>query len=68
KAQPKFLSTWGMDTNPTKIISNGPYVVESYNPSQRIVFRRNPYYWRKDARGNQLPYIERLVWQIVEST
>jgi peptide/nickel transport system substrate-binding protein len=66
--KPKFLSTWGMDTAPAKIVSNGPYVVESYAPSERVVFRRNPYYWRKDAQGNQLPYIERLVWQIVEST
>lgn len=66
--KPKFLSTWGMDTDPAKIISNGPYVVESYAPSERVVFRRNPYYWRKDSQGNQLPYIERIVWQIVESS
>jgi peptide/nickel transport system substrate-binding protein len=66
--KPKFLSTWGMDTDPAKIISNGPYVVESYAPSERVLFRRNPYYWRKDSQGNQLPYIERIVWQIVESS
>jgi len=35
--------------------------------NQRVVFRRNPYYWRKDAQGNPLPYIDRLIWQIVES-
>ena len=66
--KPKFLSTWGMDTNPAKIISNGPYIVESYRPNERLVFRRNPYYWRKDAQGHQLPYIERIVWEIVESS
>ncbi|MUG96205.1 ABC transporter substrate-binding protein [Scytonema sp. UIC 10036] len=66
--KPKFLTTWGMDTNPKEIVSNGPYVIESYSPSERLVFRRNPYYWRKDAEENQLPYIERVVWQIVEST
>ena len=65
--KPNFLSTWGMDTDPRKIISIGPYVVESYAANQRVVFRRNPYYWRKDAQGNQLPYIERIVWQIVDS-
>lgn len=65
--RPQFLSTWGIDTDPKKIIVNGPYTLESYSPSQRLVFRRNPYYWRKDAQGNPQPYIERVVWQIVEN-
>ncbi|BBD68771.1 oligopeptide ABC transporter, periplasmic oligopeptide-binding protein [Nostoc commune NIES-4072] len=68
KGNSKFLSTWGTDTEPSKIIVNGAYKIESYTPSQRVVFRRNPYYWRKDSQGNQLPYIERIVWQIIEST
>ncbi len=66
--KPQFLSTWGTDTDPRQLVSNGPYVLESYTPSQRYVFRRNPFYWKKDAQGNPQPYIERLVLQIVEST
>jgi peptide/nickel transport system substrate-binding protein len=65
---PQFLSTWTTGTDPAKVIVNGPYKIESYAPSQRVVFRRNPYYWRKDSQGNQLPYVERIVWQIIEST
>jgi len=65
---PVFLSTWGTNTDPSKIIVNGPYKIESYTPSQRVIFRRNPYYWRQDSQGNQLPYVERIVWQIIEST
>jgi len=64
----QFLSTWGTDTDPAKIIGNGPYVMESYTTSQRVVFRRNPYYWRKDTQGNPMPYIERVIWEIVENT
>ena len=64
----KFLSTWGTDTDPKKIVSNGMYMLESYTTSERIIFRRNPYYWRKDAQGKPLPYLERVVWQIVENT
>jgi peptide/nickel transport system substrate-binding protein len=64
----KFLSTWRTDTPPSEIIGNGSYVIERYIPSERLVFRRNPYYWEKDEQGNQLPYIERIVWQIVEAT
>ncbi len=65
--RPEFLSTWGTDTDPKKIVVNGPYTIESYTSSQRLVFRRNPYYWRKDAQGKPLPQIERVVWQIVEN-
>lgn len=68
QGKPRFLSTWGVDTDPAKIIGNGPYRMESYTISERVVFRRNPYYWRKDAQGNSLPYIERFVWQIIENT
>ena len=30
-------------------------------PAQRFVFERNPYYHRVDGRGQQLPYIDRIV-------
>jgi peptide/nickel transport system substrate-binding protein len=66
--RPTFLTKWGVDTPPSEIIVNGPYKIERYDTSQRVVFRRNPYYWRKDAQGNSQPYIERVIWEIVEST
>lgn len=65
---PKFLSAWGVNTDLRQIISNGPYKLAGYTPSQRVIFERNPYYWRKDAQGQPMPYIERFIWQIVEST
>ncbi|HEY9909196.1 MAG TPA: ABC transporter substrate-binding protein [Thermosynechococcaceae cyanobacterium] len=64
---PLFFSTWGTGTNPKEIVSNGPYVIESYTSSQRIVFRRNPYYWKKDAQGQPLPKIDRVIWKVVEN-
>ncbi|WP_066375168.1 ABC transporter substrate-binding protein [Anabaena sp. CA = ATCC 33047] len=68
EGNPKFLQKWGVDTPPEQIIVNGPYKIERYDTSQRVVFQRNPYYWRKGPQGEQQPYIERIVWQIVEST
>jgi peptide/nickel transport system substrate-binding protein len=65
--RPRFMSLWGTDTNPQKIVGNGPYTLDSYVTSQRVVFRRNPLYWRKDALGQPQPYVERLVWQLVEN-
>lgn len=31
----------------------------------RIVFKRNPYYWKVDTAGNQLPYIDELAFTMV---
>jgi peptide/nickel transport system substrate-binding protein len=68
EGNPIFLSTWDTGTDPSKVICNGAYQMVSYSPNQRIIMRRNPHYWRRDQQGNQLPYIERIVWQIVENT
>jgi peptide/nickel transport system substrate-binding protein len=65
---PQFASTWGTDTKPKNIVVNGAYRIASYTPSERVILQRNPYYWRKDQQGNPQPYIERIIWQIVEST
>jgi peptide/nickel transport system substrate-binding protein len=66
--KPKFLSTWGTNTDPKKIVGNGQYRIASYIPNQRLILERNPYYWRKDAQGNSQPYIKHIVWQIIENT
>jgi peptide/nickel transport system substrate-binding protein len=65
---PLFLTTWGTDTDLKKLVFNGPYIIDSYAVNQRMVFRRNPYYWRKDEQGTQLPYLDRIIWRFVEST
>jgi peptide/nickel transport system substrate-binding protein len=60
----KFLSTWGTDTDPRKIVVNGPYQMASYSPSERVIFEPNPNFWRA-AEG--LPNIKRIVVQTIES-
>jgi peptide/nickel transport system substrate-binding protein len=62
-----FVSTWRVDTPPDKIVVNGMYKLKSYTTGQRIVFEANPYYWKKDKQGEQLPYIKQVVWEVVES-
>ncbi|MGD1808692.1 ABC transporter substrate-binding protein [Dapis sp. BLCC M126] len=66
--KPIFLSTWNTNTEPQQIISNGPFKLENYIPSQRIVLQKNPFYWRSDSVGNSLPYIDRVIIQIIPST
>jgi len=37
-----------------------------YGEGTRVVAERNPYYWKVDTEGNQLPYIDQLVYNILE--
>ncbi len=62
QGNPLFLSTWSVDTPPEKIIVNGPYKLKEYLTSQRVIFEKNPYYWKTNR-----PYIQEIVWAIVES-
>ncbi len=68
KGKPLFLGTWGLNTKPADLVSNGMYMLDTYTPGERLVFKKNPHYWRKDIAGKSQPYIDRIVWQIVEST
>ena len=66
--KPLFLSTWTVDTPPEQIIANSAYKLKSYTTSQRLIFEENPYYWKKQTVDKNIPYIKRVVWEIVEST
>lgn len=41
-----------------------PWVIKTEEPSDRFIFERNPYFHRVDPDGNQLPYIDRLIFNI----
>ena len=36
--------------------------------SSRVICERNPYYWKVDTTGNQLPYIDEVVLDIIQDT
>ena len=60
-----FNDIWDINTDPTEIIGTGPFTIESYVPGERLVHKRNPDYWLKDAQGNSLPYLDNIVRIIV---
>jgi peptide/nickel transport system substrate-binding protein len=43
-----------------------PWRTIEYTPGQKLVAERNPYYWKVDADGKQLPYIDHLTISQVE--
>ncbi len=38
----------------------GPWVVVDHWPLDMVVLRRNPFYWKVDAEGRQLPYLDEV--------
>ncbi len=44
-----------------------PWVNTTYPPSERFIFKRNPYYHRIDSNGRQLPYIDSIAINIASS-
>jgi ABC-type transport system substrate-binding protein len=44
-----------------------PWVVTTpLGQGTRVVARRNPFYWKVDPEGNQLPYLDEVVYDVVE--
>ena len=56
---------WGLNTPPDKIAGLGPFRLKQVVPGERIVLERNPYYWKVDAKGQKLPYLDELTFLIV---
>jgi peptide/nickel transport system substrate-binding protein len=52
-------------SDPKLLPSMGRWYITEYAPAQRIVLRRNPYYWDKDTNGVTEPYPEQQIIQIV---
>jgi peptide/nickel transport system substrate-binding protein len=42
----------------------GAWVPVEYRPDDIIVMRRNPYYWKVDEKGQQLPYLDELHYKL----
>ena len=55
-----FHDAWSVKTPLTEIVGLGPFVLSEHVPGQRLVFARNPHYWRKDGAGVSLPYLDKL--------
>ncbi|WP_157291513.1 ABC transporter substrate-binding protein [Devosia marina] len=64
--------SWATETirwaNPDLPMMN-PWMIEEplTGDATRTTFVRNPYYWKVDTEGNQLPYIDRLSMRVSDS-
>ena len=56
----KFSDAWSATTPVSEIAGLGPFVLVEHASGERLTLARNPRYWRKDASGSTLPYLDKL--------
>lgn len=60
-----FTEAWGATTPVSELAGLGPFVLSEHVANQRLVFVRNPRYWRAEAGGTRLPYLDTLTILII---
>jgi len=63
----KLAQFGGLSVSPAEWVGLGPFRLKEYVAGQRIVLERNPYYWKMDSNGSQLPYLDEIVFLFVPS-
>jgi peptide/nickel transport system substrate-binding protein len=61
----KIAQLGALTTLPNQWAGLGPFRLKEYVAGQRLVLERNPFYWKRDAQGNRLPYLDELVFLFV---
>lgn len=64
----KFGEAWNIGSDPKAIATSGAFTVESVTVGERVTLKRNEYYWKKDTAGNQLPYLDKIVLEIISDS
>lgn len=52
-------------SDPKLLPSMGKWYISEYTPAQRLVLKRNKFFWDKDEKGISIPYPEEKIIQIV---
>ncbi|MEJ7838279.1 MAG: ABC transporter substrate-binding protein [Thermomicrobiales bacterium] len=55
-------------SNPELPRLHGWRLIEPYGDTTRVFFERNPYYFKVDTAGNQLPYIDEVAYDVLQDT
>ncbi len=60
----KFNEAMGTNSRGEDLPVTGPFMLAGYDGT-RVIFKRNPQFYKTDAAGNRLPYLDELLWLIV---
>ncbi len=61
----RFTDAWPLSSAAEEIVGLGPFRFKRYLPGQLLELERNPHYWKVDAEGRRLPYLDRLTFVFV---
>jgi peptide/nickel transport system substrate-binding protein len=64
----KFGQAGTLATPANQWAGAGPFRLKEYVPGQKLTLERSPYYWKTDAKGQPLPYLDEIVFLFVPST
>lgn len=66
KVEPGTINkAWGTDTPLKDIVGTGSFKLKDYIVDQKVTLVKNPNSWRVDPKGNQLPYVDQLVYLVI---
>lgn len=65
KGESVFNAFLNPDTKPDTIISGGAFRLKEYVAAQRVVFERNPNYYKINLKNEKLPYLDKVIYMIV---
>ncbi|WP_085544279.1 ABC transporter substrate-binding protein [Dethiosulfovibrio salsuginis] len=55
---------WGKDFN-FHPVGTGPFMLKKWDHDNEMILVKNPDYWKKDAAGNSLPYLDEIVYRVI---
>ena len=68
KGDSAFNAFLNPNTPPKQIISSGAFKLKEYVAAQRVVFERNPDYYKINLNNEKLPYLDKIIYLIVGDT
>lgn len=68
KGDSDFNAFLSPNTPPKEIVSSGAFMLQEYVAAQRVVFKKNPNYYKVNLKNEKLPYLDKLVYLIVGDT
>jgi ABC-type transport system substrate-binding protein len=68
-ASPTWLDAAVADPSlEAKPVGTGPFIFDSYTPNDKLVVKKKPELWQKDADGNPLPYLDEIEFRVIDDS
>ncbi len=63
----ELATAWTLGGELSDVVGLGPFRPAGYRPGESLTLARNDHYWRQDAAGGALPYLDEIVLRFVTS-